>query len=140
MSIETTGVNARVSWMGTEYSITVGRYESAGIVGVFESVVPARCGPPIHVVDGEYEFWIDGRITRLSPGNSIFLPRGVPHTFRVVGERPGRNLTVLTPGGLENFFIEAASLELRIPVHMAEIAELGGRYGIEFIGPAPWSS
>jgi quercetin dioxygenase-like cupin family protein len=138
-----------VTWMDTAYTITIGRYESGGIVGVFESTVPAGGGPPvhvhhnedeiIHVVDGEYEFWRDGETVRVPAGAAIFLPRGVPHTFRVLGSVPGRNVTVLTPGGMEAFFIEAAGRSLRIPDHMADVMELGRRHGIEFRGPAPWT-
>lgn len=142
------GAPRTVGWMETVYSITVGRHESAGIVGVFEATIPAKSGPPIHIhhnedevihiVDGEFEFWLDGQIMRRSPGHSVFLPRDIPHTFRVVGERPGRTLAILTPGGMEEFFIEAASRNLRIPADMGEIAELAGRHGLEFLGPAKW--
>lgn len=142
------GAPRTVGWMDTVYSITVGRPEGAGIVGVFEAAIPAMSGPPIHihhnedevihVVDGEFEFWLDGQIMRRSPGNSVFLPRNVPHTFRVVGGRPGRCLAILTPGGLEEFFVEAGSRDLRIPADMGEIAALAGRHGLEFVGPASW--
>jgi quercetin dioxygenase-like cupin family protein len=93
----------------------------------------------IHVIEGEYEFWLDGQVVTVPAGASIFLPRGVPHTFRVVSAGPGRNLTILTPGGLEEFFVEAAARELRIPDQITELAELASRYGIEFRGPAKWA-
>ena len=141
--------NARVSWMGTEYSITVSTRDSAGLIGVFEGIVPAGDGPPIHihhnedevlhVLDGEYEFWLDGETRRGGPGSSVFLPRGVPHTFRVLGDRPGRNLGMVTPGGFENFFVDAASRRLTIPADLADVVELAGLYGLEFVGPAPWA-
>ncbi|MER8524613.1 cupin domain-containing protein [Mesorhizobium sp. M0644] len=67
------------------------------------------------MIEGEYEFWLDGQFMVVPAGTSIFLPRGVPHTFRVVSAGPGRNLTILTPGGLEEFFVEAAARELRTP-------------------------
>jgi quercetin dioxygenase-like cupin family protein len=92
----------------------------------------------IHVLEGTYEFWLDGAVSTAGPGESVFLPRGVPHTFRVVGEAPGRNLAILTPGGFEGFFVEAAERDLRIPEQMGEVAELAGRYGLEFLGPPPW--
>ena len=79
------------------------------------------------------------RPRRSTPGGSIFLPRGIPHTFRVLGERPGRNLTILTPGGMEEFFVDVAGEDLKIPADMARITELAGRYGIEFRGPASWA-
>ncbi len=140
----------KVSWMGTDYSITVAKSDSAGIVGVFEGLVPAGDGPPvhihhnedevIHVIEGEYEFWLDGKVSHAGPGASVFLPRSVPHTFRVVGDRPGRNLAVITPGGFENFFVEAAERDLRIPDNMPELMELAGSYGLEFVGPANWDA
>jgi quercetin dioxygenase-like cupin family protein len=139
---------SKVSWMGTQYSITVTKRDSAGLIGVFEGVVPAGDGPPIHVhhnedevihvLEGEYEFWLNGEIMRHGSGTSVFLPRGVPHTFRVLGKTPGRNLAILTPGGFENFFVEVASRDLMMPRDMAEVVELGNLYGLEFVGPAPW--
>lgn len=150
MNIATASVRAAriVKWMDTIYTINVDKYQSGGIVGVFESTVPSRGGPPvhmhhnedevIHVIEGDYEFWLDGEVVPVAAGASIFLPRGVPHTFRVVSAGPGRNLTILTPGGLEEFFVEAAARELRIPDQITEVAELAGRYGIEFRGPAKW--
>jgi len=39
-------------------------------------------------------------VVPVAAGASIFLPRGVPHPFRVISAGPGRNLTILTPGGL----------------------------------------
>lgn len=138
----------RVSWMGTNYSITVATSDSAGIVGVFESVTPAGEGPPvhihnnedevIHIIDGEFELWLDGQVSRAGPGMSVFLPRGIPHTFRVVGDRPGRILAIATPGGFENFFVEASERDLRIPDNMPELMELAERYGLQFVGPANW--
>ena len=138
----------KVAWLGTDYRITVNRQDSGGVVGMFESTVPAGEGPPlhihhnedevIHVVEGEYEFWLDGAIRRMGPGASVFLPRGVPHTFRVVGDIPGKNVAVLTPGGFENFFIDVAARDLRIPSDLEELAKLGDRYGLEFLGPGPW--
>lgn len=140
--------NSDVRWMGTKYSIAAINRDSAGLIGVFEGVVPAGDGPPIHihhnedevicVLEGEYEFWLDGNTTRGGPGTSIFLPRGVPHTFRVRGRNPGRNLGIVTPGGFENFFVEVASRALMIPENMADIVQIGNLYGLEFIGPAPW--
>ena len=137
-----------VTWLGTQYTIAVDRWDSGGIVGMFEATVPSGEGPPIHihhnedevihVTEGEYEFWLDGAIFRKGPGASVFLPRGVPHTFRIISKTPGRNLAVLTPGGFESFFAEVAARDLRFPAGAGELKELGERYGIEFCGPPRW--
>lgn len=149
MAVAISSPKSKVSWMGTDYSITVTKRDSAGLIGVFEGIVPAGDGPPIHihhnedevihVLEGEYEFWLDGNITHGGPGTSIFLPRGVPHTFRVRGKHRGRNLGMVTPGGFENFFVEVASRALIIPGDMAEIVQVGSLYGLQFVGPAPWA-
>ncbi|MBB3594069.1 putative cupin superfamily protein [Rhizobium sp. BK529] len=94
----------------------------------------------IHVIEGDYEFWLNGEIVPIASGRPIFLPRGVPHTFRVAGTSRGRNLTILTPGGMEEFFVEAAAQALRMPDHMDRLLQLAERYGIEFRGPANWKS
>lgn len=140
--------NQALSWLGTTYFITLGHSDSDGRIGAFESKVPGGGGPPMHVHHREdevihvlaepYEFWIDGETRILQPGESIFLPRGIPHCFRVASDGPGRNLTLFTPAGLEGFFVEAAARRLVVPADMPSIAELGGRYGLEFLGPPNW--
>jgi quercetin dioxygenase-like cupin family protein len=137
-----------VSWLGGQYTITVDRKDSGGIVGMFDATVPAGEGPPIHihhnedevihVLAGEYQFWLDGAISRAGPGTSMFLPRGVPHTFRIVSKTPGRNVTVLTPGGFETFFADAAACDLRFPADPGVLKDLSERYGIELLGRPQW--
>jgi len=115
---------------------------------MFEATVPASEGPPIHihhnededihVIAGEYHFWLDGAVSRAGPGTSVFLPRGVPHTFRIVSKTPGRNVAVLTPGGFETFFADVAARDLRFPADNGTLAQLGERYGVEFLGPPQW--
>jgi quercetin dioxygenase-like cupin family protein len=137
-----------VSWMGSRYTIRLAAAQSGGSLGIFEGEVAPGEGPPlhvhldhdevIHVLEGEYEFWLDGAVSQAGPGTSVFLPRGVPHTFRVVGPVAGRNLAILTPGGFEGFFREAASRDLKVPRDMEALAELAGGLGLKFLGPAPW--
>ncbi len=150
MNINTARPPRTVTWLDSQYTITVDRQDSGGILGMFESTVPAGGGPPvhihhnedevIHVLQGEYQFWLDGGISRAGPGTSVFLPRGVPHTFRIVSKTPGRNLAVLTPGGFETFFADAVAHDLRLPPDPAALETLSERYGIEFRGPPQWPS
>lgn len=71
--------------------------------------------PPYHIheredetfylLEGRMTVMVDGEIHELESGQSIFLPRGLPHTFRVRSET-ARSLLFLTPGGFENYFRE----------------------------------
>ena len=43
-------------------------------------------------------------------GSTIFAPRGVAHTYRYLGQTPGRLMCVITPAGFEGFFEEIGAL------------------------------
>ena len=156
MTIATTSVRAprTVTWMDTIYTINVERYQSGGIVGLFESTVPSQGGPPvhvhhnedevIHVIDGTYEFWLDGQITPVAAGASIFLPRGVPHTFQVASER-ARWFGIGMPAGLDEWFF-ATGVPAQAPTlppppdgppDVAAIVASLRAYGTETLGPPP---
>src|SRR5881396_1524338 len=49
----------------------------------------------LHILDGTAEAWVEGqedRPVRLQKGDTIAMPPGVPHSFRVVGDQPMRLL------------------------------------------------
>jgi mannose-6-phosphate isomerase-like protein (cupin superfamily) len=122
-----------------------------GAYGLLESWVPAGASPPLHVHHREDEtFWVlEGSLTircgdetyRATAGAYVFLPRGVPHTFRVDGEAPARMLTLLTPGGGEAFFVEGgrpaerATLPPHGPPDLARLERVAHQFGSEFVGP-----
>lgn len=122
-----------------------------GAYGLFEAELPAGFSPPLHVHHREDEsFWIlEGEFTvrcgdqtfRASAGAFVFAPRGVPHTFVVEGASPGRLLTLVTPGGAEEFFAaygrpaEGDGFPPPAPFDIPRLKEIGGRFGIDIVGP-----
>ncbi|HET7584932.1 MAG TPA: quercetin 2,3-dioxygenase [Gemmatimonadaceae bacterium] len=122
-----------------------------GAYGLLESLVRAGASPPLHIHHREDEtFWVlEGSLTvrcggetfRAEAGSYVFLPRGVPHTFRVEGNTPARLLTLITPGGGEAVFVEggrpAERAELPPPAapDLAALERVAHRYGAEFVGP-----
>jgi len=58
------------------------------------------------VLEGAYEFLKEGRITRAGIGSLVYVPRDNLHTYKDVGEVPGRMLISQTPGGLHEWFFE----------------------------------
>jgi len=52
------------------------------------------------VLEGEYEFVLEGRTLRASMGSLIYVPKGTLHAHKNVGEGVGRMLVSQTPGGL----------------------------------------
>ena len=70
-----------------------------------------------------------------SAGETVFVPRGVEHTYRVIGDKPCRHLVILTPGGFEGFFYDMARQQCRIPEDMAAIEQSAARFNLRFTGP-----
>ena len=124
---------------------------TGGGFGLLESWVAAGSSPPLHVHHREDEsFWVlEGRVRFRcgeaefvgEPGSFVFLPRDVPHTFRVEGDRPARMLTLLTPGGGEGFFVdggrppEGPGLPPAGPPDVALLSRVSEQYGAEIVGP-----
>jgi mannose-6-phosphate isomerase-like protein (cupin superfamily) len=124
---------------------------TGGAYGLLESVIPPGFSPPLHVhhredesfwvLEGEFTFLCGGNSVRALPGTYVFLPRGVPHSFVVEGDAPGRLLTMLTPGGGEGFFIEAGrpaeqeSLPPSAPVDVAMLQRVARKFDMELVGP-----
>lgn len=75
--------------------------------------MPAGFSPPRHIhtredevfliLEGEVWFDLDGEQRLTGPGAAVYMPRGVPHTFRVKSP-VARMLGVMTPGAFEQLF------------------------------------
>ena len=123
-----------------------------GNLSVFQATMPAGFSPPRHihtredevflVLDGEVWFDIDGDRQLATPGTSVYMPRGVPHTFQIKSP-VARMLGVMTPGAFEQLFRklsvpadertlpEPGAVPFDVPTVMAEQIRLG----TQVVGP-----
>ncbi len=124
---------------------------TGGDLCVIETTAPIGHGPPLHVHHDEHEafYVIEGRLDVVCGGERYvaeagafaFLPRGIAHTFRVIGERPARFLTIGVPGGVEGFFrgagrpAEGPGLPPAAPVDVALLKEVSEQFNAEIVGP-----
>ena len=127
--------------------------QTGGAFGLIEQLAPVGAGSPYHVhraeeesfyiLEGELEFLSEGRRFVKGPGAYVFLPRDIPHGFRVVGDSTARFLVLTTPGGFEGFVTEmgepASGLRLPEPSapDMEKLGALAAKYRIEILGPLP---
>ena len=128
---------------GVEFLVKVSSEESSGAFTLLDNINPAGTFLPPHVharedetfyvLEGEMEFHIDGQILRGGPGTTVFLPRAVPHAFKVLSSTPARVLVLTIPGGFERCMEELSSLE--DPSDMSKVFQVCARYGIEFLPP-----
>lgn len=134
-----------IDWNGTLYRTVLATAETGGAMSIVDSLSPPDSGPPRHVhraedetfviLTGEVRFWLDGETFVRGAGETVFVPRGREHTFRVIGGRPSRHLLVLTPGGFEGFFAEMAAGRCRIPEDMPAVLAAAARHHLDFTGP-----
>jgi quercetin dioxygenase-like cupin family protein len=130
-------------WFGpVRVVVRVTAADSGGRLGVWESEEPRGTALPLHVhanedeqmivLDGEVRVRVGEAAHRLVAGDTVALPRGVPHTYRVESAT-ARLLTVATPGGFERLFLEHGIAGDAPPRHapdeesIATLRELGVR-------------
>ena len=66
----------------------------------------------IYVVEGQLTAVVDGEARTLSPGESVFLKRRIPHQLMNPGNQPVRYILIGTPSVFERFLAEGGH-ELR---------------------------
>ena len=91
--------------------------------------MPEGFSPPRHihtredevflVLEGEAWFDVDGERRLAGPGTSVYMPRGVPHTFRIKSP-VARMLGIMTPGAFEQLF-----RDLSVPAGARTLPEPG---------------
>jgi quercetin dioxygenase-like cupin family protein len=129
--------------------------DTAGALDVSLVTQPAGTATPLHVHTREAEafYVLDGNLTyrageqlhRLSAGSFIYLPRGVPHAFRVTGTSPARFLGLAAPGDLMALYDEVGRPaperrlpepgETSMPEEIQRWIETSPRYGLRIVGP-----
>ncbi len=88
--------------------------DTGGQLSVFEYTGLGKVGPMLHihfehdeifmVMEGEYRFVVGENTHVLKAGQTIFLPRGIPHTWIQLTDR-GKLIYFLQPAGkMEEFF------------------------------------
>lgn len=101
-------------------------------------------GPPPHVhrsfeeawyvLEGEVEFTSRKDVLRAAPGTYLYVPRGVPHTFRVLGATPARWVGIFAPGRYVALLEElGALLPAAGPPDPQALAALFGRYDTDLV-------
>ena len=110
------GVNANiidVKISGTDTDGDLALFEQTGLTqgkGVPLHIHPFQ-DEIFYVLEGEYYFQVGEDKHHLTAGESIFLPRKIPHAWTQLSTK-SKTLVLLQPAGkLENFFVTVASLK-----------------------------
>jgi quercetin dioxygenase-like cupin family protein len=136
---------SKMNVLGIPMVIRIHGRDTNGLVSAVESHDVPGGGPPPHIhlredetfqiLEGEYEWTVGGKTFTAKAGATIFAPRGIPHTYRYLGQAPGRLMCVITPAGFERFFEEIGALSPQQQQDLPRVLGIGKRYGLEFLPP-----
>jgi quercetin 2,3-dioxygenase len=110
---------------------------------IFEYTGNVKGGPPLHIhlhqdeiffiVEGNYTFKVGEDIHQLTAGDTIFLPRQVPHTFAQTSGT-GKMFFLFTPSGkMEEYFRVLG--KLTAPPTPEQGAKIFAEHDMKVVGP-----
>ncbi len=122
--------------------------QTQGRLSVVEHPMDAgRLVPPhVHADEDEYSYIVRGEFgvrignfeASAGPGDYVFKPRAIPHTFWNAGPQPALLVEMISPAGFEQFFDRLADIYAAAgsdPPDQAAIGELAARYNLAFTNP-----
>lgn len=146
-----TELDDRLRWfVGSLNRVITTAEETGGAFGLMEQWARRGFSPPTHVhhredsalyvLDGNIRVRVGTEESTVTAGQVAFLPRDVPHSFRVDSDN-AHFLELVTPGGFEQYHIDAsdpaevASLPPEQPPDIARLLDAIVPYGAEITGP-----
>ena len=131
--------------------------QTGGRFALWEAVLPRGAAPPLHthpqdetfyVLEGKVVAWIEAEESLCEPGAAVFVPGGVPHSFRVESDT-ARMLFLSTPAGIEDYvaalsepadwpWLQPPADGPRVPLD--RLAEVEREHGVVRVGPPPTST
>lgn len=124
--------------------VVISKKDTDNELSVFMFTGFDKIGPPLHVhyhqdeffyiVEGNYRFVVGNETFELNAGDTIFLPKTIPHTWVQLTEK-GKLLYAVQPAGsLEEFFKEMN--DLKKPPTEEESQNIHLKHGMKVVGPA----
>ncbi|GAB4041619.1 cupin domain-containing protein [Spirosoma gilvum] len=117
--------------------------DTGGQLAVFEYIGNQKVGPSLHIhhdqdemfsiIEGEYLFQVGNEQFTVQAGDTVFAPRGIPHSWIQLSEH-GKQVYMVQPAGkLEDFFLKMN--ELKGPPTEELSQKLHKEHGMTVVGP-----
>jgi quercetin dioxygenase-like cupin family protein len=120
----------KTSGSETHGEMFVMEHSNLGKGGPYRHLHPAQ-DEWLYALAGEFRVEIGDQKLTLKPGDSVLMPRNVPHVWAQVSETPGKLLIAFTPAGkMEEFFRDFGKTG-KLPTD----AKVVSAYGLERVGP-----
>jgi len=132
--------STRLQHIGVRFMIS-GAQTNGAFAVVEHPIDPLSAAAPYHthsnedeysiVLEGEVGFALDELVVIGRPGDTIFKPRNVRHTFWNATDGPARILEVITPAGFEEYFAEVGKVFATPgPPDVAALGSIAAKYGL----------
>jgi len=128
-----------ISVLGDRQTIKITGKDTDGKLTVIFQELPAGAGVPMHthsredenfeIIEGEVEVEIDAETFLLLSGDTIYLPKNIPHSLKALTDAKLKINVV--PAGIEDMFEELSQLPYA-DIEFKSIAEICKRYGVSF--------
>ena len=136
------GEGQKLNVIGDNQNIKLTGEDTNGQFTLIEQFNDPGIGIPPHVhenedevfqvLSGEVEMTIGEKSTTLKAGDLIFCPKGIPHSWRVVGNEKARAMLSIFPAGLEKMFEELSQLPPG-PPDLQKVGEICAKYKLRFV-------
>ncbi|WP_461096886.1 cupin domain-containing protein [Spirosoma luteolum] len=123
--------------------VKVSGKDTDGALAVFEYTGTQPIGPPLHthagqdelfyILEGEYLFQVGDQQFTARPGDTVFGPRGVPHSWLQQSERGKIVYSVQPAGKLEAFFLRMS--QQQGPLSEADAQWIHREHDMTIVGP-----
>jgi mannose-6-phosphate isomerase-like protein (cupin superfamily) len=148
------GEGHAIWYRGTLMVVKAASEQTGGAITVIEHSFPAAFAAPLHLHHRDVEPWyvLEGMVSftcgdltfEATPGAFVYLPRDVPHSFRVGATQPAKMLLLSIPAGLEGMFQELGEVAKAPilppppgPPDPERMRSVASKYGVEILGPPP---
>lgn len=126
-------------------NIKVSSKDTEGVLSISEYVGYTKGGPPIHihpnqdeifiVLEGDHLFQLGDEQFHLTSGDTLFIPRGVPHAPAQLSDK-GRYYFFFTPSGkMEDFFRALGNLKVQGQASPEQMSTLFAEHDMKIVGP-----
>lgn len=124
--------------------IKISAQDTDGSLAVFEQIGHTpNGGPPLHIhpnqdewfyiLEGEYYFQVGEDKYSMKAGDTIFLPKNVPHAFIQISEKARTIVSYLPAGKMEDFFKTTDTWNS--PPTKEEVIEVFAKHDMKVVGP-----
>lgn len=123
-------ITFKVASADTEGGAFIMEHDNLGKGGPYRHVHSAQ-DEWLFSMAGEFRVEIGEDVVTLKPGDSVLMPRNIPHVWAQVSDSPGKLLIAFTPAGNMEAFFRDFGKTGKLPTD----ATVLGNYGIKRLGP-----